>query len=208
MAATNGYTPKQSSSLYITDGDEIDWAYGRHRIFMYTFELYPSDSQVSGNARFYPPDEVIGPETERNRKAVLYLIDKAECRYEVLGKARTHCGPLFDDFEIATGWRVNRFGTDTARAGAWQRANPASTSKQLGQGSDTSGSKAVVTGVTRRYVGELDRPRSQVQRPTPRRSSRCRRGRSATSRSGTTWPTPAARVPRTTSGHTSCGRTD
>ena len=25
---TNGYTPMQSSDLYITDGDEIDWAYG------------------------------------------------------------------------------------------------------------------------------------------------------------------------------------
>ena len=31
----------QSSSLYVTDGDEIDWAYGREHIFMYTFELYP-----------------------------------------------------------------------------------------------------------------------------------------------------------------------
>ena len=27
------------------------------RIFMYTFELYPSHSQVSSDARFYPPDE-------------------------------------------------------------------------------------------------------------------------------------------------------
>ena len=61
MAKTNGYTAMQSSSLYITDGDEIDWAYGREHIFMYTFELYPSHSQVSSNARFYPPDEVIGP---------------------------------------------------------------------------------------------------------------------------------------------------
>ena len=42
MAALNGYTPMQSSSLYITDGDEIDWAYGHEHIFMYTFEMYPS----------------------------------------------------------------------------------------------------------------------------------------------------------------------
>ena len=28
MAKPNGYTPMQSSSLYVTDGDEIDWAYG------------------------------------------------------------------------------------------------------------------------------------------------------------------------------------
>ena len=28
MASLNGYTPMQSSRLYVTDGDEIDWAYG------------------------------------------------------------------------------------------------------------------------------------------------------------------------------------
>ncbi len=126
MAKTNGYTPMQSSSLYITDGDEIDWAYGVYRIFMYTFELYPSHSQVSSNARFYPADELIGRETTRNKAAVLYLLERAGCRYEILGKARTHCGPLFDDFEVATGWMVNRFGTDTATAGTWQRSDPSS----------------------------------------------------------------------------------
>ena len=33
--------PCSRAALYVTDGDEIDWAYGRHRILMYTFELYP-----------------------------------------------------------------------------------------------------------------------------------------------------------------------
>jgi hypothetical protein len=144
MAASNGYTPMQSSSLYITDGDEIDWAYGRYRIFMYTFELYPSHAKVSSTARFYPPDEVIGRETERNKGAILYLIERAGCRYDAIGKARTHCGPLFDDFEVATGWKADRFGTDTAVRGAFQRADPSSTAKQLG--TTPSGSKAVVTG--------------------------------------------------------------
>ena len=55
----------QSSSLYITDGDEIDWAYGHEHIFMYTFEMYPSHSQVSSTARFYPPDEVIAAADRR-----------------------------------------------------------------------------------------------------------------------------------------------
>ena len=40
-------------------------------IFMYTFELYPSHSKVSSDARFYPPDEEIGPQTERNKAAIL-----------------------------------------------------------------------------------------------------------------------------------------
>lgn len=146
MARTNGYTPKQSSSLYVTDGDEIDWAYGRHRIWMYTFELYPSHANVSSTARFYPADELIERETERNKAAILYIIERAGCRYDVTGKTRTHCGPMFDDFEVATGWLVNRSGTDTATAGSWQRSDPASTSKQLGTAS--SGSKAVVTGAS------------------------------------------------------------
>ena len=41
MARTNGYKPEQSSDLYVTDGDEIDWLYGVEHIFSFTFELYP-----------------------------------------------------------------------------------------------------------------------------------------------------------------------
>ena len=146
MAATNGYEPKQSSSLYVTDGDEIDWAYGRHRIFMFTFEMYPSHDEVSSNARFYPPDEVITRETDRNRAAVMMLTEYAYCPYVPIGKQVTHCGPFFDDLEIARGWKRDRSGTDTATAGLWQRGNPASTPKQLG--TTTSGSMAFVTGTS------------------------------------------------------------
>ena len=39
MAQSNGYTPQQASDLYITDGTTDDWAYGVHKIFMYTFEM-------------------------------------------------------------------------------------------------------------------------------------------------------------------------
>jgi carboxypeptidase T len=144
MAATNGYAAMQSSSLYITDGDEIDWAYGREHIFMYTFELYPSHSQVSTTARFYPPDEVIGPQTERNREAILTLIEAAGCPYTVIGKTTANCGPLYDDFETYGGWVTNQLGTDTAIRGAWQRANPSATARQAGN--VTSGSEALVTG--------------------------------------------------------------
>ena len=139
MAASNGYEPKQSSSLYVTDGDEIDWAYGVHRIFMYTFEMYPSHSQVSSTARFYPPDEVITRETNRNREAVLQIISRAGCLYSAIGKTTTHCGPFFDDFEAPTGWKTNPHGTDTATGGKWVRANPETTTYQ--SGSVTSGSR-------------------------------------------------------------------
>jgi carboxypeptidase T len=143
MADSNGYTPKQSSSLYVTDGDEIDWAYGVHRIFMYTFEMYPSHAQVSSTARFYPPDEVIGRETNRNREAVLQIISRAGCLYSSIGKTRTHCGPFFDDFEAPTGWVTNPYGTDTATGGKWVRANPEGTTYQ--SNSTPSGNRAMVT---------------------------------------------------------------
>ena len=144
MASKNGYHPMQSSSLYITDGDEIDWAYGRYRIFMYTFELYPSHAQVSTIARFYPPDEVITRETERNKDAILYLMEQAGCVYTIIGKDGINCGPLFDDFEVARGWVVNPNGTDGVRGGAWQRADPAPTSYQAGTA--PSGRALLVTG--------------------------------------------------------------
>jgi carboxypeptidase T len=134
----------QSSSLYITDGDEIDWAYGKEHIFMYTFEMYPSHSQVSSINRFYPPDEVITPQTERNRNAVLMLIEAAGCPYSLTGKAAANCGPLYDDFETYGGWNANPLGTDTATGGRWQRGNPAATSRQ--SGTTVSGSEALVTG--------------------------------------------------------------
>ena len=144
MASFNGYVPKQSSSLYVTDGDQIDWAYGRHRIFMYTFEMYPSHSQVSTTARFYPPDEVLTRETNRNKTAVLDLINRAGCVYSIIGKTQTHCGPLFDDFEIATGWSRNPLRTDTATSGTWDRGDPEKTTYQAN--GTTSGARALVTG--------------------------------------------------------------
>jgi hypothetical protein len=78
MAATNGYTPEQGSALAITDGSEGSWLYGSQHVFAFVFEL--TDSA-------YPSDELIGPETERNRAAVFYLITHAPCPYAVVGRA-------------------------------------------------------------------------------------------------------------------------
>lgn len=140
MASRNGYKPEQASDLYIDSGTERDWEYGRHRIFAYTFELTPGGE--------YPDDSAIGPETRRNKSAVLYLIAQASCPYAAIGQARAYCGPLWDDFEISRGWTVNPDGTDTATLGRWERGNPASTwsngARQLG--TTTSGSADLVTG--------------------------------------------------------------
>ncbi|MFD1832480.1 M14 family metallopeptidase [Streptomyces desertarenae] len=88
MAASNGYTPQQSSDLYITDGSINDWMWGVHRIFSYTFEMYPGPN---GREGFYPPDEVIERETSRNEGAVLLLLENADCMYRSIGKGAQYC---------------------------------------------------------------------------------------------------------------------
>ncbi|MFC9236806.1 M14 family metallopeptidase [Streptomyces decoyicus] len=88
MAATNGYTPEQSSDLYITDGSIDDWLWGDQKIFAYTFEMYPSSVLGGG---FYPRDSVIPKETSRNREAVLRLVETADCVYRAIGKEGQYC---------------------------------------------------------------------------------------------------------------------
>ena len=161
MARENGYTPKQSSSMYPTDGDMIDWTYARQRIFSFTFELYP---RGGGTPRHhYPPDEVIARETRRNRDAVLYLMGKALCPYSALGTAAVsmHCGPFFDDLEIHRGWSVDPDGTDTAGDGHWQRGDPLKGDLQLS--SAVSGQSVLITGRTPGH--DVDGGRTTVRSP-------------------------------------------
>jgi hypothetical protein len=100
----------------------------------------------------YPDDSRIAPQTERNRSAILLLIDRAACPYATLGAdyRRADCGPLFDDLEINRGWVRDPDGTDTATGGMWSVANPQPTSshgpKQLGEAN--SGAKDLVTGAS------------------------------------------------------------
>jgi carboxypeptidase T len=149
MAASNGYTPEQSSDLYITDGSIDDWLWAAHHIFSYTFEMYPRSSSPG----FYPPDEVIAAQTTRNRDAVLQLLEASDCPYRLIGKQAQYCGggpapvTLFgDDFESTTnpGWAFS----GAATAGRFERADPAATTsggaKQLG--TTTSGVRDLVTG--------------------------------------------------------------
>lgn len=161
MADRNGYTPKQSSSLYVTDGDQIDWMYGRHRIFSFTFEMYPTAYAEPSTNRFYPPDERVDDETRRNREAVLYLLEQADCPYRSIGEAKAWCGPFFDDLEVDQGWRTDPDGTDTATAGAWRRGIPEELPLQ--RASASSGQSLLVTGRSRGV--DVDGGRTTVRSP-------------------------------------------
>nr|WP_042183696.1 M14 family metallopeptidase [Kibdelosporangium sp. MJ126-NF4]CEL15749.1 Carboxypeptidase T [Kibdelosporangium sp. MJ126-NF4]CTQ93675.1 Carboxypeptidase T (EC 3.4.17.18) [Kibdelosporangium sp. MJ126-NF4] len=81
MGQTNNYTPEQSSDLYITDGSIGDWMWGVHKIWSYTFEMYPR----SGGGGFYPPDEVIVRETSRNDRAVALFLSYSDCPPRIIG---------------------------------------------------------------------------------------------------------------------------
>ena len=128
MARTNGYKAEQSSDLYITDGDQIDWLYAKYRIFTYTYELFPTEKATVWRDH-YPDDSKIANQTARNREALLMLIDRAGCPYAVLGaEARqADCGPVYDDLEINRGWTRDPRDNDTASSGLWAVTNPEGT---------------------------------------------------------------------------------
>jgi hypothetical protein len=89
FAKSNGYTPEQSSSLYITDGSIIDWLWAAQGIWAFTFEMYPNSPDKGG---FYPPASVINAQTARNQDASLTLAEYADCAYRVIGKQQQYCG--------------------------------------------------------------------------------------------------------------------
>ena len=71
MQATVGYPAVQSSDLYITDGDWNDWMYGELGKFPFTIEL--------GGSSFYPGPGLIPVESERVRRAVIFVATVADC---------------------------------------------------------------------------------------------------------------------------------
>lgn len=75
MAKMTGYTPEQSSDLYIATGDTCDWAWGAKGIYAFTFELTPKSMWDGG---FYPGAGVVQRVFQANIRPALYLIDLAD----------------------------------------------------------------------------------------------------------------------------------
>jgi len=72
MASLTGYTPEQTSDLYLSSGDTTDWAYGERGIFSFTFELSPKSL---GQGGFYPGD-IIDKTVDNNIEAALFAIEQ------------------------------------------------------------------------------------------------------------------------------------
>ena len=144
--------PQQASDLYITDGTIDDWMWATHKIFSYTFEMYPDQLRRRG---FYPPDEEIVAQTTPQPGGGAALLRARRLRVPgdrqagaVLRRRPPPTTVFSDNFETATGWTANPSGTDTATTGAWERGDPAATNssgaKQLG--TTVSGVNDLVTG--------------------------------------------------------------
>ena len=79
MAAVNGRVyayGAAGSSLYLTNGDTVDWAFGEKGIPAFTIELPPVDFLLGA---FVNPEEDIRPIVNENIPAMLYVIDWAIC---------------------------------------------------------------------------------------------------------------------------------
>jgi murein tripeptide amidase MpaA len=82
VAALNGYRARQTSDLYVVDGDEGDWAYHAQGIFAFAFELAAGSPE-----RMYPTLTQLQADQARNRPALLLLLEAADCPYAAVGAA-------------------------------------------------------------------------------------------------------------------------
>ena len=155
---TNGYTAEQSSDLYITDGDQTTGSTASHRIFSYTFEMYPTEKPTVWGDH-YPADSKIAKQTARNRSR--------SCCSSIAPPARTRpSGPPPDSRTAGRSRRLRDQprlvgqpdGKDTASSGLWTvptRRPRLHGAKQLGNA--VSGSGALVTGAAAgRQAGSND----------------------------------------------------
>lgn len=78
-------TGRASASLYLTNGDFADWAYGFFRIPVFTIELPPVDLLQGG---FLNSEKDIEPIFQENLPAALYLIERTVASYSS-ARART-----------------------------------------------------------------------------------------------------------------------
>lgn len=96
MAQWNGYTPEQSSALYIASGDTTDWSFGELKIISFTFELDPGNT--GGSAGFYPGAKIIQQVVDKNWNPFIYLIERADNPYRVIDEGGIGPGASIDGF--------------------------------------------------------------------------------------------------------------
>lgn len=86
IADRDGYIAQQSSDMYVSDGDGDDWAYHSKGVFRITLEMAPGSAR-----RYYPTLAELNADVARNRSAVLWYLEQADCPYAAAGLEATYC---------------------------------------------------------------------------------------------------------------------
>jgi carboxypeptidase T len=80
LAAINGYTPMQSSMLYLTTGDSDDWLYGYPQYQQGGKDFFPFT--IETNTEFQPPASEIVPTCQVHVGVNLEITDRADDLYK------------------------------------------------------------------------------------------------------------------------------
>lgn len=86
MASRNGYGAQQAGDWYVVDGDQDDHAYGVHGIFALTLEMAKGSAK-----RYYPSRSELNADLNRNRNAVLWFLEQADCPYRAANLGTKYC---------------------------------------------------------------------------------------------------------------------
>lgn len=92
------YTPGMGSyTIYRTNGDFTDYAYGAHGILAYTPELRPISSNLGG---FLLPEQQIQPNNEENLAAAIWLMDNVASAALVPSPPGVFFSPGYNPFSL------------------------------------------------------------------------------------------------------------
>ncbi|TFJ95002.1 S-formylglutathione hydrolase [Platysternon megacephalum] len=75
LAAKSNYKPQQSSGMYPSDGDSVDYFFGAHKAISFTLE-------TTEGMGFYPKDSQIVPEVTKNRELFMSYFEATDCLYK------------------------------------------------------------------------------------------------------------------------------
>ena len=159
----------QSSSLYVTDGDEIDWAYGSAAHLHVHVRAVPEPQPRSARPRASTrPTSSSAARPSATRRRSCTSSSAAGCRVRAHRQdedaTAARCSTTSRRYG---GWNVDPLGTDTATAGAWQRGEPGG-DRAARPGRVPSGSRALVTGA----AAGIERRAPTTSTAASRRSAR------------------------------------
>lgn len=89
LSSFNGYTPIQTSQLYLTNGDTCDWVYGELGVPCFTFEIGGAE-----DGYFWPGCKQLQAQWEENREALLYALKLVAAPYQLAS------GPRIRDLQL------------------------------------------------------------------------------------------------------------